>query len=58
MSPPNFPQRLIEITAKPGEGADGLNHPVTMRGIKSDIEKLNIVLTTGEHYYKYLLVSL
>ncbi|XP_019859507.1 PREDICTED: uncharacterized protein LOC109587727 [Amphimedon queenslandica] len=46
MSPPNFPQRLIEIVAKPGEGADGLNHPVTMRGIKSDIKKLNIVLTT------------
>uniref|UniRef100_A0A1X7SLH7 Uncharacterized protein n=1 Tax=Amphimedon queenslandica TaxID=400682 RepID=A0A1X7SLH7_AMPQE len=42
MSPPNFPERKIKITAEPGKGADELNHPVTMRGIKSDNMELNI----------------
>ena len=47
MSPPNFPQRLIEITAEPDEGADKLNYPVGLKGIKCETKEINIVLTTG-----------
>ena len=46
MSPPNFPLRLIKITAEPGENED-LNYPVTLRGVKCETKKINIVLTTG-----------
>ncbi|XP_019864132.1 PREDICTED: uncharacterized protein LOC109593532, partial [Amphimedon queenslandica] len=45
MSPPEC---LITITATPDEDTiKELNYPVTMRGITSDIEKINIVLTRG-----------
>ena len=48
MSPPHFPECLITITATPDEDTvKELNHPVTMRGVKSDIKKINIVLTYG-----------
>ena len=46
MSPPNFPLRLVKITAKPGEDED-LNYPVGLKGIKCETKEINIVLTTG-----------
>ncbi|XP_019857273.1 PREDICTED: uncharacterized protein LOC109585588 [Amphimedon queenslandica] len=48
MSPPRFPQCLITITATSGEdAAQELIYPVTMRGVKSDTEKIFITLTKG-----------
>ena len=45
-SPPHFPERLITITFTPGDNTElQLRHPVTLKGIKSDVEKLNIILT-------------
>ena len=45
-SPPHFPERLITITFTPGNDTElQLRHPVTLKGIKSVIEKLNIILT-------------
>ena len=45
-SPPDFPERLITITFTPGDDTElQLRHPVTLKGIKSDVEKLNIILT-------------
>lgn len=48
MSPPRFPKCVFIITATPGEGAvKELNYPITLQGIKSDIEEINIALTMG-----------
>ena len=48
MSPPQFPKCLFTIRATPGEDTvKELNYPITMHGIKSDIEGINIVLTMG-----------
>ena len=54
-SPPDFPKRLITITFTPGNDTKStlndtelvqLRHPVTLKGIKSEVEKLNIILTS------------
>ena len=51
-TPPHFPQCLITITATPGEDTvKELKYPVTFRGIKSDINQFNIVLTMGKKTY-------
>ena len=49
MSPLHFPELLITITFTPGDDTEPqLKHPVTLKGIKSDTEQLNIVLTMGK----------
>uniref|UniRef100_A0A1X7TQ78 CARD domain-containing protein n=1 Tax=Amphimedon queenslandica TaxID=400682 RepID=A0A1X7TQ78_AMPQE len=47
MSPPQFPECLVTITATLDiDAIKELNYPVTMRGVKSNVEKINIVLTS------------
>ena len=55
MSPLRFPQRLITITFTPGDDTEPqLTHPVTLKGIESDTEKLNIVLTVGKKTFYFI----
>ena len=58
MFPLRFPQCLITITFTPGDDTEPqLTHPVTLKGIESDTEQLNIVLTIGKKTnYCFLLV--
>ena len=56
MSPLRYPQCLITVTFTPGDDTEPcLKHPVTLKGIKSDRTKFNIVLTVGKktHCFMY-----
>ena len=45
----------MTITVTPGINTDSeLSYPIRLKGIKSDIEKLNIVLTMGRYYEEIL----
>ncbi|XP_019860001.1 PREDICTED: sacsin-like isoform X2 [Amphimedon queenslandica] len=51
LCPPRFPECLITITLTPGSDTlSELNYPVELKGIKSDFQKINIILTKADQF--------